>query len=365
MLMGLAAGGKKKAAAPPATPPTLLSATVAVDGATIALVFTAPVSPMLPASAATGLTIIADGVSAAITSTSTASATITLTMTATIYIGQVVTVAYTPGNITDSAPTALAAFTATSVTNSSTVAAPYVSTKSLAFDGVNESSTRAEDVALDFTTAMTASAWVKASGSNTSEGGLVSHGGDITSNFSWYMSQDGTDRAKLGVFISGDGTISAGHGKYYRSSITAFDGTWHHVAVTFGASTLKIYIDGTLDASVTKVWDNAVASLFNTTAALNMGALSIFAPSDFFYNGRINNVSLWAATFSGAEVSALSNSGKPADLTLHSQYANCVTWYKAGDGDDPTISNGIIDTKSSLNLTGTNMESGDVVTDAP
>lgn len=43
--------------------------------------------------------------------------------------------------------------------------------------------------------------------------------------------------------------------RYYRSSVTAFDGAWHHCAITFAT---KIYIDGVEDTLATKVNDKDV-----------------------------------------------------------------------------------------------------------
>ncbi len=356
MLLGLAGGGKPSV---PATPPTLLTATVPADGLTIALVFTVPSSPLLPAAGITGLTCTVAGSNATFTSSRTAADTITLTMTTTIYDDQVVTVSYAPGNITDTATTALEAFTNTAVTNNSTAVAPYVAANCLSFDGVNEYCGVGDDASLDFTTAMTMSFWVK--GTTTSYQGVV-------------MKADtgsGAGRG-YGVIVYGGtpGCVSAqihqtsgSAQKIYTSSMVVMDGTWRHVVFTFASSTLKLYIDRTLDTPTLTVND-VVSSINPNTAPLRVAAQTTSSATNSYFTGKISNLSLWNIALDQTAINALATSGKPADLSLHANYANCVTWHKLGDGDTIGAS-GILDTKGTLHMSPTNMESGDIVTDAP
>lgn len=102
--------------------PTINSVTVSNTGNLITMVFSTTNPPILPASGATGLTMLVNGVSKSFT-INIATNTASIVPTATILQTDVVTFNYTPGNITDSAsptPFALAAFSGQAVTNNST-----------------------------------------------------------------------------------------------------------------------------------------------------------------------------------------------------------------------------------------------------
>lgn len=230
----------------------------------------------------------------------------------------------------------------------------------LSFGGTDEYASRADAAAHDFTTALSISCWVKAA-SNVGSG-IVAKADYGNGNLSYYLGMDGTDSSKVLAVVSDDGST---FDKQYRSSVTVFDGTWHHVAMTFGSSTLKVYIDGAEDASVVKASDNAVASLFNSNVGLRFGSLLNNGSAANFYVGQLCSVSLWSKALSAAEVSEIYSDGITTDLSTHSAYAaSCVSWYKAGDGDS-TSASGIVDTKGALHLSTSNMEASDIIADAP
>jgi hypothetical protein len=103
--------------------PVFASATVPSSGLSVAVTLTEADSlPILPASV-TGFAVTVDGLSRSISSATASGNIVTLTLASPpVFAGQTVTVAYTPGNVTDSAatPNAMLAFAAQSVTNSST-----------------------------------------------------------------------------------------------------------------------------------------------------------------------------------------------------------------------------------------------------
>ncbi len=237
--------------------------------------------------------------------------------------------------------------------------APYVDVKSIHFADASSQSISASNTSdQNFSTAMTLSLWVKAPNTATTMGLITkgSYGGTQTLEYLMYRNSAGP--TKVEVVVSSTGAFD----KQYRSSITVFDNTWHHVVMTFGLSTLKIYVDGNLDASPTKINDGVVATLFGSTVGLRMGSLISSGTPANFLTGNIDEVSIWAVEFNATEVTALYNSGKPADLTLNSQYSNLKAWYKMGDGDTISAS-GIIDSKNANNMSPTNTPT--IQTDAP
>lgn len=78
------------------------------------------------------------------------------------------------------------------------------------------------------------------------------------------------------IVLSDDGTFDAGHFKSFvgiaKGSLS--DDEWHLVGFTFDASrsALLPYVDGFIDATVTKSTDNPITSLHNSTANVAIGA---------------------------------------------------------------------------------------------
>jgi hypothetical protein len=105
------------------TPPVVSSASVNAAGTTLTINFTETGSPsVLPASGVTGFALTASGGAATLSATAISGTTYTATISRPILSGETLTLAYAPGNVTDSAspPNAMASFSGTSVTNNST-----------------------------------------------------------------------------------------------------------------------------------------------------------------------------------------------------------------------------------------------------
>lgn len=98
--------------------PTFQSASISPGGATILVTFLIPgPSPLLPASGVTGFTVKVNGVIDVITAATTSGNVVTLTLTTPILPGQEVTLAYAPGNLTDSGSNSAVAFGAMNIPN--------------------------------------------------------------------------------------------------------------------------------------------------------------------------------------------------------------------------------------------------------
>ena len=153
------------------------------------------------------------------------------------------------------------------------------------FDGTDDRVVISDNNSLDTGANITVEAWVK--GSSQAYKVFTAHCDSGTNQLSWKFYTAAT--TKLRIDISDDGTYNVGHRKRYDSSIDVFDNNWHHVVFTFN-STLTIYIDGNADTSPTKVYDDAITSLHNSTADVLIGAfLSSGTPAQF-YNGSIDEV---------------------------------------------------------------------------
>lgn len=91
--------------------------------------------------------------------------------------------------------------------------------------------------------------------------------------------------------------------KQYESSVTAFDSTWHYVGFTFSSGTLKLYVDGVEDTSVTKRADGAVTSIPNSSADIMIAADSPSSPANIF-TGDIDEVSIATTEWTAAWIKA-------------------------------------------------------------
>jgi hypothetical protein len=109
------------------SPPTVASATVNSAGTHITIVFIeAAFPPVLPASGATGFTLAATGGVVTISAPAISSLTYTATLSRTIQFDESLTLAYAPGNVTNSNSPVdnLVAFSGFHVTNNSTQVPP-------------------------------------------------------------------------------------------------------------------------------------------------------------------------------------------------------------------------------------------------
>ena len=338
--------------------PTLLSAGIPSAGTTMVLLFNSAFPPMLPASAATGLTVSVNSSANTVQSTITTSSIITATMSSIIYAGQNVTLGYTPGNITDNNSGSLADISAVNVSNSSTQTASYVATKSISFFGSSYAMV-GDKAAHDVGGAGTWSIWVKGTGLGN-YGGIVQKGdGGVAPGYALLDAGDSADKIAIQMY-------QAANQKRYNVSTAAFDGAWHHIAFTFNSSVIVSYFDRTIDATVIKTVDQAVTTITNVVTGLRVGSQISSGVPATFYTGQACNFSLWSVALNSAAITALATAGKPADLSLHAQYgSSCISWYKLGDGDTVANSSILDSTANAFHLTPANMLAGNILTDAP
>ncbi|MEO6761561.1 MAG: LamG-like jellyroll fold domain-containing protein [Candidatus Saccharimonadales bacterium] len=89
------------------------------------------------------------------------------------------------------------------------------------------------------------SSWLKVGGNGLNSG--WSSGVEEVESFSAYK---GKFYAGTGLSTNADDLVWVmGNNAFLQSTKSSFDTNWHHIAATYDGSTMKIYIDGTLDAS--------------------------------------------------------------------------------------------------------------------
>jgi hypothetical protein len=150
----------------------------------------------------------------------------------------------------------------------------------------------------------------------------------------WYKT---SATGKVGLLGGGAGT-SAYHwsdgNMYVHSFVNTLShpitiptlGAWHHVVCTFEASGSKLYLDGSLQSTV----DHGDTTASNAGNGFQVGRVPHYSIPDG--QKLIDEVALFTSTLSASDVSAIYNSGVPADLTSYSP----VNWWRMGDNDSGT-----------------------------
>ena len=134
----------------------------------------------------------------------------------------------------------------------------------------------------------------------------------------------GSNRIMAGNLVSGD----------------VNDGAWHHVAMVYvpsGYTTttgtasgngegFKLFLDGTrVDTTLVGSFD-----LPTTVPEFKVGREGRRAL--YFYNGLIDEVAIFGSSLSDSDITAIYNSGTPADLSSYSP----TLWWRMGDDDSGT-----------------------------
>ena len=164
-----------------------------------------------------------------------------------------------------------------------------------------------------------------------------------------------------------------GWGVYYNSgSIRFYDApVWTTVTTISTGQWTHILIVGDYTGSNLICYKNDVEVYNNShTFTITESTANVFIGSErgtgFFYNGKLDEVSLWNKGLSASEVSELYNNGIPSNLASHSSYSNAISWWRMGDNATFDGTNWTIpDLVGSNSGTTTNMDINSRVGDAP
>ena len=104
--------------------------------------------------------------------------------------------------------------------------------------------------------------------------------------------------------------------------------TWHNIIGTYNDTTdvLKVYFDGTFKATY-----SASSDVNSASTPLNIGS---YAGTSNFFQGNIDEVSIFNTELSASDVTSIYNGGVPNDISS----LNPLGWWRCGDGDtSPTL----------------------------
>ncbi len=121
------------------------------------------------------------------------------------------------------------------------------------------------NAAFNSTTNVTYEAWVKPSTNVAVYRRIIGKGGNGTQEAPGIYVQQTTGKVSAGMLINGVQQI-------VTSSLSINDNEWHHTAFTYDGTTLKLYVDGTLDGTL------AISGTITTNAS----------PLDIGYNSPLN-----------------------------------------------------------------------------
>jgi len=216
--------------------------------------------------------------------------------------------------------------------------------------------------------------------------GLQFDGGAAMS-FSFWVKTPGTGAAQSVYYTGENGT-----GNYISIQITEFgliefsitdtlsnnyctatfntalnDSTWHHVCITKAAGwnslNLSCYIDGVLSTVNMNGELGSGLGIIPVYDIVSIGCLFAVDPLGMlFFQGNIDEFSIYNIELSPAQVTAIYNAGSPLDISTLGSYASCVAWWRMGEF--ATI-NGIADQLDLTNLQDFNTDSSNVVADVP
>ena len=253
---------------------------------------------------------------------------------------------------------------------------------SLAFDGVDDILITTEDSSIMPSDNLTVGCWVNPStwafvgnSVNTSPFGCKSSGG-----YSMYFENNynGTiSTMDLHVRISDTGGGSEGYlepttGTSFSATLRALTG-WHYIAFTYTQSTgvASIYLDGVEKGTATGLPGADIVYHPSNQRPLMFGAdAASDTTGEDFFEGNIDEGSVWNKALTSAELLAVYNGGVP--INLLSNTGNYVSssdlqgWWRMGDPDGQSAYPTIADASTnSNNGTMTNMVAADIETIAP
>ena len=253
---------------------------------------------------------------------------------------------------------------------------------SLAFDGVDDILITTEDSSIMPTDNLTVGCWINpttwAFPGNSQVRfpfGCVSAGGWGVSFSNNYNGTITTFQSHVRVSDTGSGSegyLQPSAGTGFSSALRALTG-WHYVAVTYDKATSKasLYFDGVEKDSTSGAAGADIVYHSSAARPLMFGAdAQAGTTGQNFFDGNIDECSVWNKALTSAELIAVYNSGVPIDLLSDAgdyvSSSNLQGYWRNGDTAGTSVYPTIEDYSSNSNDgTMTNMDSGDIVTDTP
>ena len=160
----------------------------------------------------------------------------------------------------------------------------------MVFDGSNDYVSFSDTGLPSGSSARTVAGWVYFDAINQNE--VWFSYGTAGTNTAFFLGQYTDNKHNIGFY-----------GNNYRSSSNAVAKQWTHICAVFEGTSLKIYLNGSLDV------DRTVTGTVNTT--LNAGVIGNLVGNSTYHSGLINEVAVWDVALDADAVTALYGSGTP------------------------------------------------------
>ena len=176
-------------------------------------------------------------------------------------------------------------------------------------------------------------------------------------------------RGIYAVSLKADGSVSfsinGGEPVETESSAPLALDEWHHVAGVWDKKDdrVRLYVKGD---QVSEVEAHGTKELIGPKG-LFIGSKDLLPGTEFF-DGKMDEVSVWNTDLADADISSVYNQGNPDNLLNHTQAAdNLQIWYRMGDDEsDSTQDGGVIkDQLGGADAKPVKMEADDIQADVP
>jgi len=165
------------------------------------------------------------------------------------------------------------------------------------FDGNGDWVNVSDDDSLDVTK-FTLEAWIKASTDTADEFRTIINKETSNTNRNFWLTLWSTSDARCGDFVPVLRMSVGGSGTTVCGTSALNDDVWHHVAVTYDQSTMRLYVDGVLDNSTTETGtpDTSIGSVL-------IGAeVGTSSAARRFFNGTIDEVRVYSRALTAEEI---------------------------------------------------------------
>ena len=207
---------------------------------------------------------------------------------------------------------------------------PFVNTKSILLDGIDDFVNVADNNNLSFGNGVTdspfsISAWVKMNDA-TKFRAIGKYG---ATNVEYLFATGGDDKIVFNLY---DNSTGARIGRKYDTTLTSYEGQWIHLVATYNGNSstsgLKIYLNGSRVDDTNSTLGTYVA-MENTTQPFYIGKLTTT-----YADGNVDETAVFNTELSASDITTIYNGGEPNDISSLSP----LSWWRCGDGDTaPTL----------------------------
>jgi hypothetical protein len=173
------------------------------------------------------------------------------------------------------------------------------------FDGSDDAVELPQEADFDFEVALTVEAWARVSSFTVDWQALVTKGDDA-----WRLHR------QLATPFAGFGSDTPATNDNLSGATSIDDGSWHHVAIVYGAGVKQIYVDGQLDAS-----EAYPGPLRVTDAAVLFGNNAETGPR--FFHGTLDEIRISRVARSAAWVALQARASADASIVSVGEEETC------------------------------------------